>query len=327
MKNHRTAFNVIMALMLIVLSGCRHLVMGFDTPIYQTMFEQSKIYGMDIPLSRDLEVGYLWFQSVFSHYIPSFRIFLIFIAVFFHVPFAYLVHRYKVDPLWCYILYYVIFFPFYGATGLRQTIAAALCLWAIPCIEKKKFIPFLLLVLAATSFHAIAIVFLPAYFLLRIKITRPYLITAGITIAVMMVLQQTLLQQATLFFVELTGDDHYATYGNTQFAIINYAIYTFALTFVAALFFRKTLKKFPQAKYFYNCMLAGSALVITGLQRLTMFYSIGTCFVVPFVMDAFEDKRFLRFAQKIMIVVLFFLHYRSIESVNLSYYLFFWQEW
>lgn len=327
LKNHRTAYIVTITTMLTLISGLRHIDIGLDTEVYYSLFEQSKSFGMDIPLSRDLETGYLWFQMMFSKIFPSFHFFLLFIAVFFHVAFARVVHRYSPDPLWSYLFYYVLFFSFYGVTGLRQTIAAALCLMAIPFIEKKKLIPFIILVMLATSFHTIAIVFLPAYFLLQIKISRPYLVIASIGIAIMMILQQTILRQVTDFFVNLTGDEHYDSYGNTRFAILNYAIYTFTLTLAAALFFRKTLKKFPKAKYFYNSMLIGCALVITGLQRLTMFYSIGTCFVIPYVMDAFEDKRFLRFAQKIMIIALFFLHYKSITDIWLDRFIFFWQSW
>lgn len=327
LKHHRTAYIVTITTMLTLISGLRHIDIGLDTNVYYTMFEQSKIFGMDIPLSRDLEAGYLWFQMMFSKIFPSFHFFLFFIAVFFHVVFAWMVHRYSPDPLWSYLFYFVLFYSFYGMTGLRQTIAAVFCLMAIPFIEKKKLIPFIILVMLATSFHTIAIVFLPAYFLLQIKISRTYLVIASIGIAIMMILQQTILRQATDFFVNLTGDEHYNAYGYTSFAIRNYAIYTFTLTLVAALFFRKTLKKFPTAKYFYNSMLVGCALVITGLQRLTMFYSIGTCFVIPCVMDVFEDKRFLRFAQKIMIIALFFLHYKSIGGSYLVLYRFFWQSW
>lgn len=326
MKNHKTAYIVIITGLFIFFSGMRNLAIGVDTQTYYSLFEQSKIYGMDIPLSRDLEPGYLWFQMVFARYIPSFQMFLIFIAAFFHIPLAMLIKKHSPDPMWSFILYQTLFYTFFGFTGLRQTIATALCLISIFFIEKKKFIPFLCLVLLAISFHSIASVFLPAYFLLNFKISKKYLILCAIVIVFTMMFQSQLYLNLVISFADLTDESHYLSYGAVAFAIQSYATYTYALTFLVTVFYKKTLKKHPTSRYFYNCMLAGSSLIFTGLQRLTMFYSIGTCIVLPCVMDAFEDKRFLRFAQKIMLFALFFLYYKSIDvnHTTMPFYRFFW---
>ena len=326
MKNHKTAYIVIITGLFIFFSGMRNLKIGVDTQTYYSLFEQSKIYGMDIPLSRDMEPGYLWFQMMFSRYIPSFQMFLVFITVFFHVPLAMIIKRYSPDPMWSFLLYQALFYTFFGFTGLRQTLAMSFCLFSVFFIEKKKFIPFLCLVLLGISFHSIAVVFLPAYFLLRFKITKKYLILCGIVIALTMIFQLQLYQELVVSFANLTDETHYLTYGSVTFAIQTYAMYTYLLTFMVAIFYKKTLKKHPTSRYFYNCMLVGSGLIFTGLQRLTMFYTIGLCIILPCVMDAFEDKRFLRFAQKIMLFALFFLYYKSIDITHttMPFYRFFW---
>lgn len=68
-------------------------------------------------------------------------------------------------------------------TGLRQAIAMSVCMLSIRFIQKRKFIPFLLLVLFAAQFHHSAYIFLVMYFLgtRRVDVLN-MLITIGVTI-------------------------------------------------------------------------------------------------------------------------------------------------
>ena len=56
-------------------------------------------------------------------------------------------------------------------TGLRQSLAMAICLLALELAKRRKFIWFLLLVLGATMFHKSAIIFVMVYFLVNQKLT------------------------------------------------------------------------------------------------------------------------------------------------------------
>ena len=68
-------------------------------------------------------------------------------------------------------------------TGLRQAIAMSICLLSIRFIQKRKLIPFVLLVLIAAQFHHSAYIFLVMYFLgtRRVDVLN-MLITIGVTI-------------------------------------------------------------------------------------------------------------------------------------------------
>lgn len=72
------------------------------------------------------------------------------------------------------------FFCFLNAT--RQMIGSAYLFLSIPYIEKKKFIPFLLLVLIATGFHTMCTPFLVVYFLASMNLKPKTLL--GITIII-----------------------------------------------------------------------------------------------------------------------------------------------
>lgn len=73
---------------------------------------------------------------------------------------------------------------FFVMTGMRQAIAMSLCLLAINYVQKRKIIPFVLLVLLAAQFHHSAYIFLPMYFLGTRRVDAlNMLITIGVTIA------------------------------------------------------------------------------------------------------------------------------------------------
>ncbi len=59
----------------------------------------------------------------------------------------------------------------YGTSmnGVRQYLAAAILFLAIPLIQKRKFIPYVIIVLLAYTIHGSSIIFLPLYFLNRCK--------------------------------------------------------------------------------------------------------------------------------------------------------------
>ena len=73
---------------------------------------------------------------------------------------------------------------FFVMTGMRQAIAMSLCMLAINYVQKRKIIPFVLLVLLAAQFHHSAYIFLPMYFLGTRRVdTLNMLVTIGVTAA------------------------------------------------------------------------------------------------------------------------------------------------
>ena len=73
---------------------------------------------------------------------------------------------------------------FFIMTGIRQAIAMSICLLSIRFIQKRKIIPFILLVLLAAQFHHSAYIFIVMYFLGTRRVDAlNMLITIFITVA------------------------------------------------------------------------------------------------------------------------------------------------
>ena len=83
----------------------------------------------------------------------------------------YAIYRYSPMP-WLSVLAYVALSLFYMSMNfVRQGMAVSIILLAYPLLRDKKFVPYMLLVLLATSIHFYAIIMIPFYFLLLIKPT------------------------------------------------------------------------------------------------------------------------------------------------------------
>lgn len=68
------------------------------------------------------------------------------------------------------ILLYFSFFYLESLGFIRQSLAVAICFWAIKYIFSRRFFPFLICVVIATSFHYSAIIVLFAYFMYQAKL-------------------------------------------------------------------------------------------------------------------------------------------------------------
>lgn len=67
-------------------------------------------------------------------------------------------------------LYLTLQFFAHSMNLIRQSIAATICLFAYSFLKKRKFVPFCLMVVLASTFHLSALFFLPFYWILNWKV-------------------------------------------------------------------------------------------------------------------------------------------------------------
>ena len=169
----------------ILISGLRDWTVGADTLAYANAFESLKqtpwrtvlenLFGY---IFQGLEVkdpGYKVVTKLFQVLFPNYQIFLIAIAILVMVPMARFIYKYSASPCTSFILFSTLFYSFYAITGHRQTIATALIVfYGYDLIRERKFWRFALVALAAFLIHKSSLVFVPFYFLSRIRVTKLY---------------------------------------------------------------------------------------------------------------------------------------------------------
>ena len=196
---------------------------------------------------------------------------------------------------------------FYFLNGTRQMIGAAFLLLSIPYIEKRKFIPFLILVLIATGFHTTCIIFLAVYFLVYMDLKPKWL--AVITLAVF-VFDQFLANIANSI---LSGMDYYSTYLESTFAQRGqgYVVLAMNILLVAfATFFYQ--RENPKFKIYYNLQVVALwASALTGkivlIDRYRMVFGLASIILVPLTLNGIKNKN-TRVICSVAVVTLYFVY-------------------
>lgn len=118
------------------------------------------------------EKGYVIFNKLISYLCKGRQCLLICSAAVSIIPIVLVYRWYSEQFEFSVVIYMALTCFLVTFSGLRQACAIGICFSAVPFIRKRKFIPFLLIVLLATTFHKSAILFLPGYLAYAINIKK-----------------------------------------------------------------------------------------------------------------------------------------------------------
>lgn len=177
--------------------GCCVLVLGLcgyendyatDVAVYQRLFTQ--VAGADwediFQVNTRLEPGYILFNKLLSCISEDPQI-IVFAEALISVVCACVFIYDSTDLVFESFFFYVTLGSMtFAMTAFRQTFAISLCLLSLCALRRKRPIPFVLLVLLATTFHRTALIFLCAYPLCRLPVLRRHrlLLIPGILLVV-----------------------------------------------------------------------------------------------------------------------------------------------
>lgn len=110
----------------------------------------------------------------------NYQAFIILYSVFVLAVFARFIEKYSCNPVQSFTYYWGLLCYIFVLDSLKQGIAMAFVTLAFDMILKRKPVKFIALVLIASLFHVPALVFLPAYWIAKMKVGRNYiLVLAG----------------------------------------------------------------------------------------------------------------------------------------------------
>lgn len=172
-------FYIVTLLAFVLLAGLRYRV-GLDSIhyyyIHQTMPEWSELSTFDFSASR---YGFLWivfsaFCKLFSndYYFLQFIHALIINCIYF--VFIYKFTKYRFTALF---LYFILGFLYFNTEILRESLAVAVFLFAIPAFYKKKWIQYYIIAMISILIHSSAIVVFLFPLVYRIKLNKYFIIS------------------------------------------------------------------------------------------------------------------------------------------------------
>ena len=146
---------------------------GGDTIGYIEFFEKSvrdySLFDLITTNLFEVEKGYKAYVKLLSYITDSYTVYFLITGI---ITFGTLYRfslKYTKNPFVFFFLFISLGTYSFFITGLRQSLAITICLWAVDFIKDRKPIKFILAVILASLFHKSAVIFFVAYPLSSIK--------------------------------------------------------------------------------------------------------------------------------------------------------------
>lgn len=220
------------------------------------------------------------FLLVFAFY--SFATILLFLRT---------IYRNSENFVFSFFLFMAFGLYFQSFSTVRYYFALAIALFTIPYVLKKKWLPFLLMILLASTFHKSALVVIPLYIFASLEWKRWMLILAGLACTTLFFLQDFYLRLLVLV---------YPTYRETEYleggtSIIN-IIRCGAVLVFSLIYYRQAIKDNIRNKFYFYLNLFAFVLYtcasfIPVISRIGYFLTVTHIFFLPAIVKHIEDKK------------------------------------
>lgn len=189
---------------------------------------------------------------------------------------------------------------------VSQYMAISICLFSCLFAEKRKPLPFVLLVLLAASFHTSALVFLPVYVLPKLRI-KPMWCAIGIAAVALIVPLVFPLLEKLVGLLMPKYSRHFVSDTGYEFEWIFFALG--AAVFIAGTFYWKQGESKPYYRlWFYANVLGMMALCFSArvpeMKRINYYFAAPHFLLLPLIMGCETDRR-RRTLLKTAVIVLF----------------------
>lgn len=147
-----------------------------DLPGYKKSFQILSHLTFSESIYHTIHNDYLWavFNKLTSYCSEDFTSLLLIYNIFVLGTIYLIAQKYSPSLPVSIVMFIVIAYD-QSLFILRQFTAIACVFWTIPCIIKKRLIPYILLCIAAVFIHKSAIIWMPIYFLYNIKNRKLYI--------------------------------------------------------------------------------------------------------------------------------------------------------
>ena len=202
---YRRGFLLATGLCCWLLASLRY-VTGFDYRSYETIFRTIAAAGPSVLLQEGrLESGYVLLNVAAALLGGGYRAFLfLFHFILTALVFAW-IERYSPSPWMSVYLFVTLQYLALSMNLLRQALAAAVVLWTYPFLKSRRFLPFCGVVLLAGCFHRTALVMIPLYFLLTLRVSKVHYGISALLAGSAYVLLDPLMNAALSFFPAYRG--------------------------------------------------------------------------------------------------------------------------
>lgn len=311
LKKKTPIFLLISAVLLIVFSGFRYFV-GADYPIYKNLYSGFSLYTeySDVwkkatfqPTSEQIEWIYVLLNKIlFDMGMPFYMVTFIMVLMSVSLKFT-TIYQNLALPVLGAMMYFMPLYFFEDSGQIRQGMGVAICVFSFKYIKERNLPMFILMMYIALGFHKTAVVFFPAYWIVRIPMNSTRIL---VVIVIAILLSPFEVFRIFGSIVESVGSqdvsDGYAGYvDDSQFG----QSVTFGLSDIVKIFFIYVIVRYDKDAckevYYYEYMrnlavfglflyyiFRGNRIFAIRLPGAYMFFM--SVFVVPSIIYAVKFK-------------------------------------
>lgn len=320
-------------LVVVFFVGLRSIYVGSpDTRTYCTLFESAKqtsnlfdflgIIG-NTDKNYFLEEGnfflLVWLISRFTN---SAHVFLVIMTSIMTACVFRFISKHSENFLLSCVIYICLGSMTFSMNGMRQALAMSICLLAYGFAVNKKFVPFLLIVLFAMTFHISAFIFLLVYPLSNFSKLHfvPLLIAGGLFIAFS--------SKLAVLYDSLTGEEYALGESMEGGGFVTAAIYLLVVVLVM-LFYKNFEIESSKIEPLFALCFVGLVIYSTRyfstqiFERISYYFYYFVILLIPKLSRVFKEKDRPIYSLIVYILAIALFAYRIASSSMTNYQLFF----
>lgn len=313
---------------LFLLMSLRHISVGTDLISYYSEYLNSELY---LTL-RPSELGYSYFNYFFSNIGMNFQLYLSVIALITVGSISKLYLKFSQNIMLSYYLFVTLGLFGMTLTGLRQSLAIIITIFAFISLMENKKLLFFILVFVASLFHNSAISFLIVYLLKNIKLTRK----KGFIIYFITLASYFGLDIFILVVEKLSPEQYLRKYMFLESNINPLVILVYLLIPLAVLLVWKPTSKdkhfdSPMSAMFMislmNILIYFLATEVALFERISFYFIIYNTILIPNAIETIRSRD-IKLISKIACIVfplIMFLISTPGGSLGIDNYKFFWE--
>lgn len=148
---------------------------------------------------------FFWIEKLFTQlFNGEFQALLIFIAIVIEIAVAIIIYRYSPAPWLSYLLWNCFGFYIFGFSAIKQALAMGLLMFAFIGIMEEKPKKFLLWTALAGCVHAPALIFLPAYWISKSRLSMRKLIVYVVGAGLIFLFRNQIVEFVSSFYYDET---------------------------------------------------------------------------------------------------------------------------
>lgn len=338
-RNKNKIFVVVVTLIMLGISGLRHMSVGTDLIAYYRQFVSiSYMNSLAEVFTSQKNFGYALLNMVFINIFGvKYQLFLFIIATISMISLGITIYRYSSAPYISFLLYMALGFYDFTFSGLKQTLALAFVLLSYKYICDRKPIKFTLMVALGATFHLSAFIFLPAYYIAHKKWSAGYACILILSYITMLVFRG----QVAIFLAEMYKESG-VSFSAEKF-IGGKAIIILLLIVMGLVMNRTNINKDKNNMALFNIMLISFAIQTLSIYshnftRLNFYYFQFAILYVPKMIENYKasapklssNRVSEKIIMKVVLIVLTILYYlrwinNEIAPHGILPYKMFWQ--